>query len=115
MSYIPTPGPHPGRQWIPSNGTEGYSFLVSACGSCQRDKAMRDGVDLDDCDDNEKCEIIAASFRGEAVEWRIDDEKGEVHCIAFVEKGQPIPAPRCPNTSDMFEIGASKGGEVKHG
>lgn len=102
MSYIPTPGPLPGRQWTPSNGTEGYSFLESACGNCARDKAMREGVDLDDCDDNEKCEIIAASFRGQAVEWRIDDSD-EVFCISFVEKGQSIPAPRCPNTVDLFK------------
>lgn len=101
MSYIPTPGPLPGRQWIPSNGTEGHSFLESACGNCQRDKSMREGVDLDECDDNEKCEIIAASFRGEAVEWRVD--KDEVFCISFVEKGQSILAPRCPNTVDLFE------------
>jgi hypothetical protein len=32
---------------------------------------MRDGEDQDECDDNELCEIIAASFRGEAVEWRV--------------------------------------------
>lgn len=30
----------------------------------QRDKAMREGAELDECDDNEVCEIIAASFRG---------------------------------------------------
>lgn len=100
MSYAPTPGPLPGEQWIPSNGTEGYSFLESACGNCQRDKSMREGVDLDECDDNEKCEIIAASFRGEAVEWRVDGDN--VFCVSFVPKGERIPEPRCELTADIF-------------
>lgn len=100
MSYIPTPGPLPGVQYTPSNGTEGHAFLESWCGQCQRDKSMREGVDVDECDDNEKCEIIAASFRGEAVEWRDLGER-EV-CIAFVQAGERIPEPRCPNTIDMF-------------
>ena len=102
MSYTPKPGPLPGQQWIPSNGTEGYSFLEVACGRCARDKAIRDGEPLDECDDNELCEIIAASFRGEAVEWRQLDS-GEVKCIAFIPHGQAIPPPRCDRTRDMFE------------
>lgn len=113
MAYVPTPGPLPGEQWVPSNGTEGDSFLCAACGNCARDKSMREGVDLDECDDNEKCEIIAASFRGEAVEWRI--ENGEVFCTAFVEAGQEIPPPHDEFTLDLFAgIAASqsaKGGK----
>ena len=60
----------PGEQYTPSNSDEGYAFLGDWCANCQRDKAMREGCDFDECDDNEKCDIIAASFRGEAVEWR---------------------------------------------
>ena len=101
MTYIPTPGPLPGRQWIPSNGTEGYGFLDAACTQCARDKSMREGADFDECDDNELCEIIAASFRGEAVEWR-ELDNGELTCVAFVPAGQAIPSPRCQNTVDMF-------------
>lgn len=101
MSYTPTPGPLPGEQWRPSNGTEGYSFLEASCGQCARDKSMREGVDLDECDDNEKCEIIAASFRGETVEWRRHDD-GSVGCIAFVQAGERIPEPRCTRTPDLF-------------
>ena len=63
---------------------------------------MREGCDFDECDDNEKCEIIGASFRGEAVEWR-RMPSGEVKCIAFVDAGKPIPTPRCSKTADMFE------------
>lgn len=92
---------YPGEQWKPSNGTEGHSFLESACGNCARDKAMREGVDFDECDDSERCDIIGASFRGEAVEWRLL-EGGEVKCMAFVPAGEPIPAPRCPHTNELF-------------
>lgn len=101
MEYIPTPGPLPGEQWEPSNGTEGYSFLESWCGKCARDRAMREGVEIDECDDDERCEIIGASFRGEAVEWR-EMPDGEVKCIAFVPAGERIPEPRCVRTLDMF-------------
>lgn len=103
MEYVPTPGPLPGEQWKPSNATVGDSFLHHWCGQCARDKAMREGCDFDECDDDEKCEIIGASFRGEAVEWR-RMPSGEVKCIAFVEAGKPIPAPRCYKTADMFEL-----------
>ena len=87
-----------GKQWTPSNGTEGGE---SWCGQCQRDKAMRDGVDIDDCDDNERCDIIARSFAGEATDWQID-AKGQPCCTQFVPAGQAIPAPRCAHTPDMF-------------
>lgn len=63
---------------------------------------MREGCDVDECDDNERCEIIAASFRGKAVEWRVL-ETGEVFCMAFVPAWEPIPEPRCTATIDMFE------------
>lgn len=102
MTYIPTPGPLPGEQWKPSNSDVGHSFLNHNCGNCARDKAMRDGEPYDECDDNELCEIIAASFRGEAVEWRQMPD-GDIKCIAFVPAGEPIPAPRDDRTVDMFE------------
>jgi hypothetical protein len=102
MAYCPTPGPLPGEQWIPSNATEGGLILCSLCSKCARDKAMREGEDFDECDDNELCEIIAASFRGQAVEWR-EMPDGEVTCIAFVPHGEAIPDPRCTLTRDMFE------------
>lgn len=101
MAYVPMTGPLPGVQYTPSNGTEGYSFLESWCGDCQRDRAMREGVDIDECDDNEKCEIIGASFRGEAVEWR--DLGDKCVCLAFVPAGDPVPEPRDTLTIDMFD------------
>lgn len=86
---------------MPSNGTEGSMLLCSLCSTCARDKAMRDGVDFDECDDDELCEIIAASFRGEAVEWR-ELDNGDVTCIAYVRHGEQIPDPRCAHTLEMF-------------
>lgn len=102
MSYLPTPGPLPGDQFIPSSSDDGIYILTEFCQHCARDKAMREGADFDECDDDELCEIIAASFRGEAVEWR-EMEDGAVKCIAFVPAGQPIPDPRCPHTADLFD------------
>ncbi len=99
--YIPMKGPLPGTRYMPSNGTEGMAFIESWCATCARDKAMREGADFDDCDDNEVCEIIGASFRDEAVEWRELDD-GRCVCLAYVPEGQPIPPPRCENTLDMF-------------
>ena len=92
----------PGEQYQPSNGAEGTDFIEQWCANCQRDKAMREGCDFDECDDNELCEIIAASFRGEAVEWR-ELEGGECVCIAFVPAGEMVPE-RCPLTADMFGV-----------
>lgn len=106
--YVPMKGPLPGVQYIPSNGTEGYSFIESWCGSCARDKAAREGAEFDECDDNEVCQILGASFRGEAVEWR-DLGEQEV-CLAYVQHGQEIPPPRCEHTVDLFEpAGRSEG------
>lgn len=101
MTYIPTPGPLPGEQWVPSNATVGDTFLAHECGSCARDKSMREGEPVEECDDNELCPIIAASFRGEAVEWRRMPD-GEVKCISWVAAGETPPAPRCHHTADLF-------------
>lgn len=104
MAYIPTPGPLPGEQWKPSNSDDGYGFIGSWCANCAKDKAAREGAPVEECDDNELCEIVAASFRGEAVEWR-RLPTGQTTCIAFLEAGSEMPAPRCPYTVDMFDAG----------
>ena len=77
------------EQYQPENGTEGVMFFDTWCRRCQRDKAMREGADFDECDDNELCEIIAAGFRGPVEEW-IEDEYGP-RCTAFVEAVQTVP------------------------
>lgn len=92
----------PGVQWKPSNSDQGYAFLSGWCSTCTKDKAFREGVEIDECDDNEKCEIIGASFRGEAIQWR-ELNDGRTICTGYVEHGKPVPTERCPNTGDMFE------------
>ncbi|MDF3821679.1 hypothetical protein P3G55_17375 [Leptospira sp. 96542] len=98
-----------GEPYRPSNGSEGELFMGAWCAACQRDKAFREGEQLDGCDDNEVCAIIGASFRGEAKEW-VYGADGQPKCTAFVPAGQPIPAPRCDKTPDMF--GGPEGSEV---
>lgn len=87
----------PGTQWIPSNSSEGMTFLQSNCAGCAHVKSMREGADLDDCDDSELCDIIARSFRNEAVEWRLLDNN-DVVCLAY----SPAGPQRCTETIDMF-------------
>ncbi len=94
------------EQYQPSNGTEGAMFINAWCGRCQRDKAMREGADFDECDDNELCEIIAASFRGPVKEW-IEDESGP-RCTAFVEAGQAVPFVDT-KTMDLFTYPSAYG------
>lgn len=86
----------------PSNGTEGADFMNSWCRNCARDKAMREGADFDECDDNELCEIIAAAFRGPVKEWIDDDDKGP-RCTAFVKADTQIPEIDTL-TADMFAL-----------
>ena len=52
----------PIKIYRPSNGTEGDIFFDNWCRHCARDKAMREGADFDECDDNELCDIIARTF-----------------------------------------------------
>ena len=96
-----------GEKYRPSNGTEGECFFAAWCFNCQRDKAMREGVDIDECDDNERCDIIANIFCYDVedpeypVEWQYGKD-GQPCCTAFVPAGDPVPAPRCEHTLDLF-------------
>lgn len=96
-----------GQPYQPSNGTEGACFFEAWCCHCARDKAMSEGKDFDECDDNEKCELIANSMAfkpGDAQypsEWKYDD-KGIPCCTAFVEAGSSIPPARDDRTLDLF-------------
>lgn len=103
MTFVPTPVGLPGVQYMPSNHTEGCSFIEHFCGNCARDRACREGRNLDEIDDDEWCQILAASYRGEATEWRQMPD-GRRTCIAFVPAGTPVPPPRCEFTRDMFEV-----------
>lgn len=96
-----------GQPYQPSNGTEGECFISSWCGECQRDKSMREGAPIEECDDDELCDIIARSFAyspGDEQypkEWQYDKD-GQPCCTAFIPVGDPIPPPPDTLTKDMF-------------
>lgn len=94
--------PRAGEHYEPSNGTEGLCFHEAWCSICERDKVMNgDATDEDaDRDPSLYCEILGASFRGEAKEWQYD-KNGQPCCIAFVPKGERFPTPRCPHTAEL--------------
>ncbi len=94
-------------KYQPSNGSEGAAFIGEWCCHCQRDKAMRDGCDFDECDDNELCPIIAKTFAFKVTDERYPsewcyDKNGQPCCTAFVAVGDPIPI-KDELTIDMFE------------
>ncbi|CAG9169903.1 hypothetical protein [Cupriavidus pinatubonensis] len=97
-----------GQKYQPSNGTEGECFFDAWCRQCARDRSMREGDNVDDCDDNERCDIIANTMACSPEdeeypkEWTYD-KNGQPCCTAFVPAGQPIPAPRDVYTIDMFD------------
>lgn len=99
-----TPAPtYPGEQYTPSNGDEGHAFISKWCERCERDKVVNGTCHAEGRTpgDDDWCPIVGASFRGEAVEWR-RLETGGTTCMAFVPLGEPIPAPRCGHTQDLF-------------
>lgn len=93
------------KPYRPSTGTEGADFFDCWCCRCARDKAMREGCDIDECDDNEKCEIIANTMVYDIddpeypKEW-IEDESGP-RCTAFIESWEGVPEVDT-HTKDMF-------------
>ena len=86
----------PGDKYQPSSGTDGECFFATWCYHCQRDKAMLEGANFDDCDDDEKCEIIGNTMAFKPSdpeypkEWTYDDA-GVPICTAFVEAGNTVP------------------------
>lgn len=96
-----------GKKYQPSNGTEGELFISGWCGECARDKAAREGEPLEECDDNEVCDIIGRTFAHDVndpeypVEWQYGKD-GQPCCTAFVPAGQPIPPTKDEFTVDMF-------------
>jgi hypothetical protein len=91
-----------GERYEPSNGTEGACFHEAWCCNCERDKEMNGTCYQEgrDAGDGDWCEILGASFRGEAKEWIFDD-KGMPSCTAFVLLGTQEPTPRCPHTMEL--------------
>lgn len=97
-----------GEKYRPSNGSEGAFFHEAWCCECARDKAMREGENYDDCDDNEVCAIIGKTFAFDVEdeeypkEWQYGKD-GQPCCTAFAPAGSPIPPPPDTLTIDMFK------------
>lgn len=94
-------GALPGEQYTPSNGTEGTLFFAAWCEQCARDRSMREGESVDECDDDELCPIIARAYLGKAVEWRRLPNADTI-CTAFRHMEDEPEKPRCTATVDMF-------------
>lgn len=98
---------HAGEKYRPSNGTEGDIFFAGWRQKCARDKAMSEGADIDECDDNERCDIIGKTMafdtdeEGYPSEWQYGAD-GQPCCTAFIPAGDPIPEPRCELTKELF-------------
>ena len=108
----PAPTEPPFKKYQPSNSSEGEAFFDDWCRRCTKDKAMSEGLDPDQCDDDEMCEIIGDSmlYRLDSPsypsEWRYD-QAGHPVCTAFAAVGDPPVTPRCDATVDMFEQSTS--------
>lgn len=96
--HTPTP-------YQPSNGTEGYAFIDKWCGNCERDKCQNGSIPMNECRDDDFCEILgrtmmcSISDQNYPKEW-IRDESGS-RCTAFVNVGEQVPV-RDMQTIDMF-------------
>lgn len=96
-----------GQKYRPSNGNEGCYFWEAWCRNCQRDSAMREGADFDECDDDQKCDLIALTCLHEVtdpeypVQWQYGAD-GQPCCTAYVPAGETVPSPRCTATMELF-------------
>lgn len=94
------------EKYRPSCNDEADGFFISWCQQCARDKAMREGISVDECDANERCDLIANAFMCDIedplypVEWIYKD--GRPTCTAFIPAGEKVPERRCAQTIDMF-------------
>lgn len=100
------------RLFQPSNSIEGDHFHSNWCCKCARDAAMNGDLPIDECDDNQKCEILGNTFiysindPDYPKEWRYCNKTGYPICTAFVEVGEDAPNnSRDDKTIDMFESG----------
>jgi hypothetical protein len=96
-------GEYTGKKYVPSNGTEGYSFIERYCENCIHEKFCHTQNDED-----KKCDILTNSLIGDdPEEWQYD-EKDEPICTSYVpwdwnrdDEGNwinpDLPEPDAPN------------------
>lgn len=58
------------EKYQPSNASEGMAFFDAWCCKCDRDRSMRDGIDTEECSDNDLCPIIVATMI-----YSVDDQR----------------------------------------
>jgi hypothetical protein len=94
-----------GQKYRPSNGDEGEAFFAGWCCECAHDRAMREGAPLEECDDNERCDIIADTYAYPVdhpkypAAWQYGPD-GQPRCTAFAEPGNLVY--RDEHTLDLF-------------
>lgn len=92
---------NPVKKYLPSNGTEGAMFIEHWCCKCARDKQMGQGVDFDECEDSELCDILTRSFLSHVDEW-IYGENDIPCCTEFIDSSEQLATKRDDMTIDMF-------------
>jgi hypothetical protein len=90
-----------GKQYQPSNGTEGSCFHEEWCCKCKHDKAMNGTVAWDAAGPDDYCPTLGESFQGEGTEAWIFGEDGWPKCTKFISVDDPDTA-RDEHTIDMF-------------
>lgn len=104
-----------GKPYRPCNGSEGEHFIASWCGSCERDHGMLKGLPLEECDDNQICDIVCKTFALSVSdpdyppEWQYGKD-GQPMCTAFWPAGNPLPPERDELTGDLFAAMQPEGG-----
>lgn len=97
------------RPYRPSNGTEGAAFERRFCGTCAKWDATEtpEGYDVG-CDIQFGASIYNDGDAEYPSEWVECDALGP-RCTAYAQRtgyeADGRPAPRCPNTLDMFAEG----------
>jgi len=96
-----------GQKYQPSNGTEGEIFIDAWCSHCARDKALSEGLPIEECDDDQLCKIVAHTMAFDVDDSRYPHEwqygkDGQPCCTAFVHAGDQIPPAKDTHTTDMF-------------
>jgi hypothetical protein len=93
------------KPYRPSNGTEGECFISSWCGTCERSggpgKPDDVGEELTGCSITGRTMLYDIEDADYPAEWILVD--GNPRCTAWIPLGDPIPAPRCQDTIDMFD------------
>ena len=71
-----------GEPWHPANGGEHLWFFSTHCVNCRHDANLSRGKPLDDCKEDELCDILRRSYLEPVEEWR-ELENSEVICTNF--------------------------------